>query len=140
MIKDLHACLRCTGREAYCLACKYAGHGTVGHTVYVFSRVKGILNLSLVQVLRKRTEQQNAVNAVVLIYLIYSCQNLLRKQNLLTCYAQSLTSLGCASLIGNIALVLAYADNSQCGVYSLCLQSLYVCLDTLIQCCCYFFS
>ena len=74
VIQNLHTCLGRAGREAHFLAGKYAGHGSVCHTVHILGRIQSVLNHRLVQVFGKGTEQQNAVDPVVLIYLVNHSQ------------------------------------------------------------------
>ena len=89
MIKDFHTCLWCTWRETDLLACKNTRHGKVCHTVNVFLRSKCILDHSLIQMFRKRTEQKYTMDMIVFVYLINNCKkfflsNILRKKNFLT--------------------------------------------------------
>ena len=95
--------------------------------------------------LRKGTEQKNAMDMVVFVYFINCCKKLIlgnvsRKKDFFTCYAKCLAAFGSAFLIGNIAWILANTDNAQCRIYTLCLKLCYICFNFLVQRCCYFFS
>ena len=138
MVKNLHTCLRGARRETDLLTGEYAGHRKVCHAVHVFFRSQRVFDNRLVEMLRQRTEQKNAVDLVVFIYLIDHCQqfflrNVLRKKDLLTCYAERLTALCSALLIRNIARIFADADNRQCRIYAFFLACGNVCLNSLIQ-------
>lgn len=119
VIQNLHASLGRTGRVAQILSGKYACHGTVCHAVYILRRIQSLLNLILVQVLRQRTEQKNAVNRVILVHLVDHCQYLFLccvsgKNVLFALYAQLFAALRCASLVGEIALIFTNTDDAKC--------------------------
>ena len=123
VIQNLHAGLRCAGRETYVLAGEYAGHGTIGHAVYIFCRIQSILDHRLIQMFRKRTEQKNAMDLRIFVHFVdhrkeFFLRNVSRKKDFLTGNAQSLTTFGCSSLIRDIALILTYTDDAESGVYT----------------------
>ena len=145
VIKDLHACLRCTWRESDLLACKYTRHGKICHTVNILLCCKCILDHCLIQMFWQRTEQKNSMDLVIFVYFIDGCKklilgNILRKKNFLTCNTKSLTALCSTSLIGNIAWILTNTDNTKCRIYTFCLKLCNVRFDLFIESRCYFFT
>ena len=71
----------------------------------------------------KGTEQQHAMDIVVLIHLLNLCQQILLryicgKKNLLTGNPQCLAALCGASLIRDIAFIFPYTNDSQSRFYA----------------------
>ena len=75
--------------------------------------------------LRQRTEHQNAVDGIVLIYFL-DCSNQLLlcyicgKQILLYCYTKRIATLHRTALVGDIISALAHTDNTKSRIYASC--------------------
>ena len=68
--------------------------------------------------LRKGTEQKNAMDMVVFVYLV-DCgkklilRNVSRKKDFFACYTKCFAAFSCTFFIGNVAWVLSYANDAQ---------------------------
>ena len=69
VVEDLHAGLRSTWREALFCSGEYAYHGTVCDAVYVLLRGECFDDCCLIEMFRKRAENQNAVDGIVFVTL-----------------------------------------------------------------------
>ena len=92
VVEDLHAGLRSTWREALFCSGEYAYHGTVCDTVYVLLRGECFDDCCLIEMFRKRTENQNAVDGIVFVYFIDGSHqlflgNVCREKEFLVCNA-----------------------------------------------------
>ena len=141
VVQDLHAGGGGAGGKAQIAAAlEHTGVRQVGHAVDVLLRVEAVADLILVglEMLRQRTEHQNAVDGVVGVDLVDELEQvllggILRQDKLLYVDADELGALRCALLIGQIAGVLAHADDAERGNDALFLQRICALDELCIQ-------
>ena len=130
VVQDLHAGLSGAGSVAQIVtAFVNAGVGQVVHGVNVLAGIQQVADLVLIssQVLGQGTEHQAAVDGGIFVNLLDHGDQLflgagLGQNEVHDLDAQSLSALGCASLVRQVGTLLTDADNSQGGVNALFLQ------------------
>ena len=132
-MQDLHGRLRGAGREAGLRVGENTGQGEIGAAVDVLGRVQHLSRLLVVELLGKRPEQKDAVDAVVLVdFLKRFVKGFLGdihgKNDVLHFDPHGLRALGGAALIGQIVRTFAHSEDAEGRVHALRLKFFHILL------------